>query len=323
MKKVKYYYNTTNLRYEEIEENWKHKLLKILGVLCAVIVFSVVISVATMSLVDSPKEKRLKRELAFMKGTFENLNTKVGDIGTVLNELADKDDDIYRVIFEAEPVDEQMRKAGFGGSYRYKDLDNYSNSDLIIDVAKSIDKVEKQLYIQSKSYEELNSLIKNKNEMIQAIPSIQPVANKTLKRIASGFGMRIHPVHKVKKFHQGMDFTAPRGTAIFTTGDGVVEKATRSKRGYGNHVIINHGYGYKTNYAHMEDINVKVGQKVKRGEKIGTVGNTGLSTAPHLHYEVIYNDKRINPINFFHDDLDPLQYQQVLDLASRSNQSFD
>ena len=240
-----------------------------------------------------------------------------------LDDIQQRDDNICRVIFEADPIPSSIRKAGFGGVNRYKDIRNFSNSELVIEVTKKADKLSKQLYIQSKSFDEVINLAKNKADMLASIPAIQPIANKDLGRVASGYGYRIHPIYKTRKLHTGMDFTAPQGTPIYSTGDGKIEKVKRSRKGYGNHVIIDHGYGYQTLYAHMKKYIVYRGQKVKRGEIIGYVGSTGTSVAPHLHYEVMKNKRKINPVNYYYNDLSPEEYNKMLEISSQNNQSFD
>lgn len=323
MKKTKYYYNTSSLTYEKVTESWKTKAWRVAGFLSATLVLAIILLVLSSYFFDSPKERRLSRELNKMEITYAHLNDKMLNMSEILSELEDKDDNIYRVIFEAEPIPSVMRKAGIGGSDRYKDLEGFNQTEMMKETAAKLDGLYRKLGIQSISYEELATNIKNKSKMLTSIPSIQPVANKELKRIASGYGYRIHPVHKVRKFHRGVDFTAPTGTEVFATGDGKIVKASRSRRGYGNKIVIDHGYGYESLYAHLSTIDVKKGQIVKRGEKIGTVGSSGLSTAPHLHYEVHHEDKAINPINFFHNDLDETQFEKLIQLANRSNQSFD
>ena len=240
-----------------------------------------------------------------------------------MEDLQERDDNIYRVIFEAEPIPSTVREAGIGGVDRYSELEGLSNGDIVIETAKKLDLIAKKAYIQSKSLDELENLAKRKEDMLRSIPAIQPISNSDLKRIASSFGMRIHPFYKVPKMHTGMDFTAPTGTDIYATGDGVVQKVDYSQRGYGNHVVIDHGFGYATLYAHMHSISVRPGQKVKRGSVIGQVGNTGMSVAPHLHYEVHKAGKQINPINYFFNDLTPEEYEKVIELSSLPTQSFD
>ena len=272
---------------------------------------------------DSPKEKRLKLEIQNLTSQYEVINNDMQQVETVLDEIQERDDNIYRVIFEADPIPTSIRKQGFGGVNRYEKLLGLSNSELMINTSKKIDQLTKQLYLQSKSFDEVIDLAKNKSNMLASIPAIQPVANKDLKRMASGYGYRIHPIYKTRKMHYGMDFSAKTGTEIYATGDGIVSKIKRSKRGYGNYVKINHGFGYETLYAHMSKYIVKRGQKVKRGEVIGYVGNSGISTAPHLHYEVRKDNKKINPMNFYYNDLSPEEYEKMLEISLQSNQSLD
>jgi murein DD-endopeptidase MepM/ murein hydrolase activator NlpD len=272
---------------------------------------------------DSPKEKRLKLEIQNLTSQYEVINNDMQQVETVLDEIQERDDNIYRVIFEADPIPTSIRKQGFGGVNRYEKLLGLSNSELMINTSKKIDQLTKQLYLQSKSFDEVIGLAKNKSNMLASIPAIQPVANKDLKRMASGYGYRIHPIYKTRKMHYGMDFSAKTGTEIYATGDGIVSKIKRSKRGYGNYVKINHGFGYETLYAHMSKYIVKRGQKVKRGEVIGYVGNSGISTAPHLHYEVRKDNKKINPMNFYYNDLSPEEYEKMLEISLQSNQSLD
>lgn len=323
MKKAKYYYNKHSLRYEKITDSVSKRMFKLLGFLTTSFVFSVIILIISSYYFDSPEEKELKRELSKMKLEYEIIDKRLAQMNEVLNSLEERDDNIYRVVFEAEPISKSVRTAGYGGVNKYRDLKNFENGELMADVASKLDRLGKQLYVQSKSYDEITDLIKNKEEMLASIPAIQPISNKNLTRFASGFGYRIHPIYKTRKMHYGVDFTSPTGTDIYCTGNGVVSKVSRSRRGFGNHVIVDHGFGYETVYGHMSEINVKLGQKVNRGDILGKVGNTGTSTAPHLHYEVHKNGNRINPINFFYNDLKPDEYELMIEIASTNNQSFD
>lgn len=322
-KKAKYIYNTHTLKYERVVVTWRERLLRWFAQGAAVLSFTGVVVAAAFHFVDSPKEKQLKREIAVMKFQYELLNDKLGSFEKIMKGLQDRDDNIYRVIFEAEPIPASMRQAGTGGANKYKELELYDNADVIISTYKRLDKLSKQLYIQTKSYDDLNMMIKNKEDMLASFPAIQPIANKDLQRIASGFGYRIHPIYKTSKMHTGIDFTAPIGTEIYCTGDGKVADTDHLGPGYGRNVIVDHGFGYQTIYAHMKEIFVKKGQRVKRGDVLGTVGNSGLSTAPHLHYEVVKNGVKVDPVNYFYNDLTPEEYEQVIELASRHNQSFD
>lgn len=323
MSKVKFQFDKRTLTYRKVEIGLKTRMLRILGVLASASVFAVIVIVLFSTFFDSPKEKQLRREIAQLELQYKLLNGRMLRVDQVLAELQEKDDNIYRVIFEAEPIPLSIRDAGFGGVNRYQDLEQLQNSDLVIETTKRLDKLTKKLVVQSKSFDEVVQLAKNKEAMLRSIPAIQPVSNEKLTRIASGFNYRIHPIYKIRHFHTGIDFTAPRGTEIYATGDGTVTVVDRLSRGYGNHVVINHGYGYETLYAHMSRFNVRPGQKVKRGDVIGYVGSTGTSTAPHCHYEVIKNGEKINPINFFFNDLSAEEYDKVLEISNQANQSFD
>jgi len=323
MAKIKYYYDTKTLSYKRIELNAFDKFKRSLSYVVTSAFTGLIMIIIFFQFFDSPKEKRLKSEIENLVTQYDILSKKMTQIDLVLDDIQQRDDNIYRVIFEADPIPSSIRKAGFGGVNRYKDIRNFSNSELVIEVTKKADKLSKQLYIQSKSFDEVINLAKNKADMLASIPAIQPIANKDLGRVASGYGYRIHPIYKTRKLHTGMDFTAPQGTPIYATGDGKIEKVRRSRKGYGNHVIIDHGYGYQTLYAHMKKYIVYKGQKVKRGEIIGYVGSTGTSVAPHLHYEVMKNKRKINPVNYYYNDLSPEEYTKMLEISSQNNQSFD
>lgn len=323
MSKVKYRYDTKSLSYQKVEVPLRTKIFRVLSYLATGTVFAVVTIILAYTYIDSPKEKIQKREIEALKLQYELLNNKFLQASKVLANLEERDDNIYRMIFEAEPIPDDIRKAGFGGVNRYNELEGFDNSMLMIETTKKLDRLTKQLYIQSKSFDEIVMMAKNKEKMLASIPAIQPISNKKLRHEPSGYGWRTHPIYKTQIFHMGMDFAAPTGTEIYATGDGTVERADNMAQGYGNHVVVNHGYGYKTLYAHMTKMTVHEGQKVKRGQLIGYVGSTGLSTAPHVHYEVEKNGEKINPINFYYNDLSPAEYQQMIEMASRSTQSFD
>jgi len=323
MSKINYKFNTKSLTYEKVTVPIKERLLQIFSYLATGLVFATLTILVAYRYLDSPKEKQLRREISELSLQYEILNDKMDDISDVLGDIEDRDNNIYRTIFEAEPIPETVRKSGFGGVSRYKYLQGFSSSELMVETSERIDRISKQLYIQSKSFDEVAKLVKGKEQLLASIPAIQPISNKSLKHQPSGFGWRTHPIYKTQEFHPGMDFSAPQGTEIYSTGDGVVERADARAQGYGNHVVINHGYGYKTLYGHMLKYVVRNGQKVKRGQLIGYVGNTGLSTGPHVHYEVIKADKKINPINYYYNDLTPEQYQKLIELSSQSSQTFD
>lgn len=322
MSKIKYKFNTQSLTYEKLGFSWKKFLLKLLYSLGLGIVFASAFIVIAYNYFPSPKQKMQERENEWMKYQVEIMNKKLEQMQLVLSEIQKRDDNLYRTIFEAEPIPDEIRKAGFGGVDRYKELEGYENSQLIIESTKKLDRISRQLYIQSKSFDDIMKMAKNKEQMLSCIPAIQPISNKDLKHEPCGYGMRMHPIYKYQKFHAGMDFTANIGTKIYATGDGVVEKVEYGS-GYGNYVIINHGYGYQTLYAHMHKMTVHAGQKVKRGELIGYVGNTGLSVGPHLHYEVHKNGDPVNPVHYYYNDLSPAEYKQLIEISSRSSQSLD
>ncbi|MFO7613748.1 MAG: M23 family metallopeptidase [Bacteroidales bacterium] len=322
-KKAKYIFNAKTLSYEYARITARHMLLKILSYITTGVVFTMAIIVVGSYFFDSPKERMLKRELRQYELQFKLMNGKLEQIQVVLNDMADRDDNIYRVIFESEPVPTEARKAGYGGTDRYKILAGYRNSDIVIETARKLDQITAKLYVQSKSFDDVSEMARNKSLLLASIPAIQPISNKDLRRLSSYFGYRTDPFYKVLKFHEGVDFSAPTGTDIYATGDGVVFSSQRARGGYGNQIIIDHGFGFKTMYAHLQEFKVRKGQRVKRGQVIGTVGNTGKSTSPHLHYEVLKNNKPVNPINYFFNDITAEQYEEMLILSQRPSQSMD
>lgn len=323
MSKIKYRFDTKSLTYEKVTVSIKKRVWQVLSYLATGLVFATITIWFAYNYLNSPKEIQLKREIEELTLQYELLNNRMDEVIAVLGDIEDRDNNIYRTIFEAEPIPLSVRKAGFGGVDRYKDLQGFKSSDLMIETTKRLDRIGKQLYIQSKSFDEVAKLAKNKAQLLSSIPAIQPISNKDLRHQPSGFGWRTHPIYKTSEFHPGMDFSAPQGTEIYATGDGTIERADATAQGYGNHVVINHGYGYKTLYGHMHKFAVKKGQKVKRGQLIGYVGSTGLSTAPHVHYEVIKGDQKVNPINYYYNDLTPEEYKKLIELSSQSSQSFD
>ena len=324
MSKVKYYYDSETLSYRKIEHKKGRKLgYALLGVTASLLAgFLLLVVYLNLPQIETPKEKAMRRELQNMELQYEVLNKKMTQAQKVLAEVQNRDNNIYRVYFEANPIPEEQRKAGFGGINRYKDLEGYDNSELIMETAKRLDILQKQIVVQSKSLDEIANLAEEKEKLLTAIPAIQPVKNENLKRMASGYGMRMHPILKYRKMHNGMDFSAPTGSLVYATGDAVVKKAKRTT-GFGNLVVLDHGFGYETYYAHLSEFKVRRGQKVKRGEIIAEVGSTGLSTAPHLHYEVHKNGKVVNPINFYHGDLTAEEYDIMLNQSALENQSLD
>lgn len=323
MSKVKYYYDPDTLSYRKIERKKRRTLKFITLFLLAACLFGFLMFFIAAQYIESPRERAFKRELVNMQLQFELLNKKLDEAQNVLANVEERDNTIYRMYFGANPIPEEQRKAGFGGVNRYKNLEGFDNSKLIIETTKRLDILQKQIVIQSKSLDEIARLAEDKEKLLAAIPAIQPVRNEDLTRMASGYGTRIDPFTKVRKMHWGMDFTAPRGTPIYATGDGVVERADNGSAGYGNHIRIDHGYGYVSLYAHLYKYNVRKNQKVKRGDLIGFVGSTGRSEAPHLHYEVFKDNERINPINFYYGSLTADEFNDLLEKASVENQSLD
>jgi murein DD-endopeptidase MepM/ murein hydrolase activator NlpD len=319
----KYKFNPESLSFDRISLGFRAILMRMLAYLVGSLIIAFIYAMIFAAFIDSPKEKALKREIEQLSIQYEMINREMDNVDKILQHLKETDDNLYRTIFEAEPLPESYREGGIGGVNRYKELDGYSNSKIVVESARKLDRLRKKVYVQSKSFDELILLAKSKEEMLSCLPAIQPISNKDLTRTASGWGLRVHPIYKIVRFHYGMDFTAPIGTDIYVTGDGVVESVNQSSRGYGNHIIIDHGFGYKTIYAHLDRFNVRRGQKIKRGDVIGFVGSTGASLAPHLHYEVELNGTKVDPVNFFYNDLSPLEYERIIEIASRTGQSFD
>ncbi|HNP18544.1 MAG TPA: M23 family metallopeptidase [Fulvivirga sp.] len=324
MARIKYYYDTETCKYERVKVKSTDIILNLLGLASLIIGCAVGLLMLYNNYFESPKELMLRNEVAELEFYYKNLNEDVTKINQILNALEKRDDDIYRIILGAEPIDAEIRNAGAGGSERYAEIKKSTSNfqEEIFSLTENVDKLKRKMYIQSKSYDEIIELAENKQKLFAAIPAIQPVANKELIRLASGFGYRVHPVYKVKKLHTGIDFSAAIGTPIYATADGDIEKTNVSFSGYGKTLIIDHGFGFKTRYAHMHEFAVKEGEHVKRGQVIGYVGNTGTSTASHLHYEVIKNGRKINPVHYFFNDLNPAEYEKIVELASIENQSL-
>jgi murein DD-endopeptidase MepM/ murein hydrolase activator NlpD len=321
--KVKYQFNTKSLKIEKVQVTMKERLIRLAGSMAFGLVFGMVVIVLAYNFMRSPREKVLQNELEQFKLQYKIMNDRMDKIQKVLADVQDRDDNIYRVIFEAEPIPSEVRKAGFGGVDRYEHLQGLDNSNIIVNTAKRLDEITSQLVVQSKSYDEVFKLAKDKEKLIASIPAIQPVGFHDLRRISSLFGYRTDPFYKVTKFHEGIDFTAAVGTPIYATGDGVISEAEYNSGGYGQKITINHGYSYETVYAHLSKIKVKKGQRVKRGEVIGLMGNTGKSTAPHLHYEVRKSGVPMNPIYFFFNDITPAEYQAMIELSKQPSQTLD
>lgn len=323
MGRHKYKFDSESLRYVKIELTTRQKFIKALPAVLITIFLAALFTYLYPKIYESPTEMKLKRELNQLSFQYEILNQQFDKVDAVLKEIENRDDNIYRTIFSAEPVPSSMRSAGFGGSHRYDDLRGYDYSDLVVETKNRLDKITKRIVVQSKSYDDVAKMAINKEKMLSSVPAIQPISNKDLTRVASGWGWRIHPIYKIRKFHYGIDFTGPVGTDIYVTGDGVVKEVKSSRIGYGKEIIIDHGFGYETLYAHLSKFKVKKGDVVKRGDVIAFIGNTGTSTAPHLHYEVIKNGKKVDPRNYFFKDLTPVEYDRMIELSSNSGTTFD
>lgn len=323
MSKVKYYYDSDTLSYRKIERKKATTFKYAMVFILASSLFGFLFVFIASQFVKSPKEKALARELQNMKIQYKLLNKRVDEAFAALENVEERDNTIYRLYFEANPIPLEQRRAGFGGINRYKKFEGYDNSQLIAESNKQLDILQKAIVVQSRSLDEVTKLAADKEKFLATIPAIQPVNNEDLTRMASGFGYRTDPFTKVRKFHYGMDFTAPRGTPIYASGDGVVTRADNRAVGYGNHITIDHGYGYESLYAHLYKYNVRPNQKVKRGDLIGFVGSTGRSEAPHLHYEILKDGERINPINFYYGNLSAEEFSKLLEKAQLENQSLD
>ncbi|NNK39379.1 MAG: M23 family metallopeptidase [Winogradskyella sp.] len=323
MAKVKYYYDAETLSYRKIERKTGTTVKYSVMFLLASALFGFIFVFIASHYIQSPKERQLARELQYMELQYELLNRRMNEAFAALENVEERDNAIYRLYFEVNPIPEEQRRAGFGGINRYQKFEGFDNSKLIAETNKRLDILEKAIVVQSKSLDEIAVLAEDKEKFLTAIPAIQPVNNEELTRMASGYGYRTDPFTKVRKFHFGMDFTAPRGTPIYASGDGVVARADNSASGYGKHIRIDHGFGYVSLYAHLYKYNVRVNQRVKRGDLIGFVGSTGRSEAPHLHYEVFKDGERINPINFYYGNLSADEFAKLLEKASLENQSLD
>ena len=325
MAKVKYYYDSENLAYRKIITKTRKKIGVVLLFLVASALFGFLGFIALLNTpyFETPKNRKQAREIENLKLRYAILNKKMDEVESVIEFIEDRDNNLYRVYFNASPIPEEERKSGFKEVDRYKELEGYDNSQLVTNTTKRIDVLRKQLAIQSKSLDDILKMAKAKDKLLAAIPAIQPVKNENLKRMVSGFGYRTDPFTKARKMHEGMDFTARTGTPIYATGDGVVARADNTASGFGNHVVIRHGFGYETLYAHLSRYKCRAGQRIKRGDVIGYVGSTGRSEGPHLHYEVHKNGKVVNPLNFYYGNISAVEYVAIAQAANQENQSFD
>jgi murein DD-endopeptidase MepM/ murein hydrolase activator NlpD len=323
MTPTKYKFNPDSLSFDKIRLGIRTLLLRFLAYFTGSVIIALVYWAIFASFFDSPKEKALKREVEQMTIQYDLIHREMTNVESVLEDLQKTDDNLYRTIFDAEPIQAEQRDGGIGGVNRYEALEGYNNSSLVIETANRLDKIRKKVYVQSKSFDDLIKLAKNKEEMLKSVPAIIPISNKDLIRTASGFGWRIHPIYKISMFHYGMDFTAPFGTDVYATGNGTVIAILSSQRGLGKHIIIDHDFGYTSIYAHLSNFTVRVGQKVQRGDIIGYVGSTGTSVANHLHYEIKLNGVNVDPVNYYFEDLNAAEYEKMIEIASKTGQSFD
>lgn len=323
MKKVKYFYNTHSLRYEKLTVPLRVKLLRVFGFIATSIVTAAIIVWIGFQYIGSPNERILRHKLDDYQDNYSLINKRVKQLQQKIEELEKRDNHVYRAIFEANPIPDSARAKQIEKSEEISLIQGMNDNELIKSIVSQLNNLNARASFQNKSYEEIDGMLHDKEKLLASIPAIQPVSNKELTRIASGFGSRIDPVYKVSKFHAGLDFAAPVGTPIYATANGQIKSASHEEGGYGNNVVINHGYGYETLYGHMVKIKVHTGQSVKRGEVIGWVGNTGKSTGPHCHYEVHKNGSTVDPVYFFYHDLNPEQFDRLIKLAAASNQSFD
>ena len=322
-KQKKYIFNQLTQDFEVIETSKSKSAFRYVLIFLAVLGIAFLFAVLLFSFFKSPKEKMQARELEYMKLQYEILNDRLEDMELLLTDMEHRDNDLYRVMFEADPVPSQVRRSGFSDADRYAGLYGYVNSAQVVNAARKLDVIASQLYNQSVSYDSLFVMARNKSVMLAHIPAIIPLKETEIKYISSFFGYRPDPIYKVAKFHSGIDFSAALGTETFASGDGVVCDVEKNDWGYGNMVTIDHGFGYKTRYAHLQKAAVRKGQKVKRGQRIGFIGNTGKTTGVHLHYEVLKNDVQVDPINFFYNDLTPDQYEQILQQSTLPTQTMD
>lgn len=317
-RKTKYFFNPKSLEFERVRDNVKYITWRFIGLSSLVLVLGVLMAFVFSRVFASPREKILINQNRSLKREIASIEREVSEFEKQMNELKERDLKIYRAMYEADPP----KPVDYRGP-DYAEMLDLPQGELIQRIMQKIDHLEKDAKAQEKSYATLSKLIRTKEEVINSIPAIQPVANKDLNRMASGYGYRLDPFYHTATFHAGMDFTADIGTEVYATGDGVVQKSTNDGWGYGNHVIISHGFGYTTLYGHLSRIAVRPGAKIKRGQIIGYVGSTGRSTGPHLHYEVRKNGNPINPAFFYHNDLSDEQYQRMLEMSKRETKRFD
>ena len=320
MEQSQFKFNPEDLNYNKLDDSLRARIWRIVVYVAAVLVIAVLLNVVYSLFFDTPRERQIRRENEMLQEQYERLSERKQMVDTVMQEVARIDRDIYRVIFETEPVEPEEQQAS---GLTYLSLLKARDKDIVDNSARKLDSMIVHFKESQPAYDMLMIKGENRAAMLPAIPAIQPIENRDLTLIASGFGYRIHPIYKILKMHQGIDFSAPVGTPVYATGDGVVQQVIRSERGLGNQIVIEHGFGYTTLYACMDEMQVRSGQEVKRGDQIGTVGDSGLSVAPHLHYEVRLNGEPMNPINYFFLELSPAEYDLLIVISTKSGQSFD
>ena len=323
LKKVKYFYNTHTLRYEKLTVPLRVKLLRIFGFIAASLVTAALIVWIGFRYIGSPNEKILRQQVNDYEDNYKIMNHRLEQVQEQMAELEKRDNKVYRAIFEANPIPDSARSKQKEKTEELTLVQRLNDNELLKSMTAQLNSLTSRAAFQLKSYDEIDLMVKDKQKLLSSIPAIQPISNKDLKSLASGFGNRIDPVYKITKFHAGLDFAAAQGTPIYATADGRVKTSTREEGGYGNHVIIDHGYGYETLYGHMVRIKARAGNNIRRGEVIGWVGNTGKSTGPHCHYEVHKNGTPVDPVYFFYNDLSPDQFDRLVKQAAVSNQSLD
>jgi murein DD-endopeptidase MepM/ murein hydrolase activator NlpD len=320
-KKKKFHFNPETLNYEQIEYTFAYKLKRFFVHIMTGLFSGIILFFVFTYMVDSPREKQLLQANRKMQSQYKLLERQLNEYQLILSDIQQRDDNLYRVIFQADPIPLSVRRSITPNAEFYADLMKKTNAQIVVSTTQRLNEMRKQLYVQSKSLDEVVELMHENETRLAHIPAIWPISDRDLTRIASGFGMRIHPIFRVLRFHSGMDFTAPTGTEVFATGNGTVER-TGWEQGYGNTIRIDHGFGYVSLYAHLSKINVRVGQQVSRGEVIGLVGNTGTSAGPHLHYEVHYRGIAQNPQNFFFLDLSPEEHDLMMQMSNNAGQMY-